>query len=144
MSTQDKYPTDLTDPQWEILQPLLPPPKWRRGGPGRPPCSRRRVINGILYVTKTGCQWCMLPPSFGRWKTVYGYFNTWSRAGVWQQVMETLTQHERTPKAASPTRRPGVWIVRVLRRQPNPRQRVTMPEKESMAASGMPWSTPWG
>ena len=102
MSTQDQYPTDLTDPQWEILQPLLPPPKWRRGGPGRPPCSRRRVINGTLYVTKTGCQWRMLPPSFGRWKTVYGYFNTWSRAGVWQQVMETLTQHERTRQGRKP------------------------------------------
>ena len=44
----------------------------------------------------------MLPPSFGRWKTVYGYFNTWSRAGVWQQVMETLTQHERTRQGRKP------------------------------------------
>ena len=95
MSTRDKYPTDLTDPQWEILQPLLPPRKWRRGGPGRPPCSRRTVINGILYLTKTGCQWSMLPSCFGHHKTVYGYFNTWSRTGVWQQLMETLTQQER-------------------------------------------------
>ena len=94
MSTQDKYPTDLTDPQWAILQPLLPPQKWRRGGPGRPPCSRRQAINGMLYLTKTGCQWRMLPPSFGRWKTVYGYFYSWRRAGVWQQVMATLTQQE--------------------------------------------------
>ena len=71
MSMQTKYATDLTDPQWELLEPLLPPRQWRWGGPGRPPCSRRQVLNGILSVTKTGCQWRMLPPEFGRWKTVY-------------------------------------------------------------------------
>ena len=86
----------------------------------------------------------MLPPSFGRWKTVYGYFNTWSRAGVWQQVMETLTQHERTRQGRKPHPLAGSVDSQRLRRQPNPRQRVTMPEKESMTVSGMPWSTPWG
>ncbi len=103
MSTPDKYPTDLTDPQWEILEPLLPPRKWRRGGPGRPPCSRRQVINGILYLTKTGCQWRMLPPTFGRWKTVYGYFHRWSRTRRWQQIMDTLTQRERQRQGRKPT-----------------------------------------
>ena len=81
MSKHIKYPTDLTEAQWQILYPLLPPRTWRAGRPGRPPCSRRQVINGILYVTKTGCQWRLLPPEFGQWKTVYGYFNTWSREG---------------------------------------------------------------
>ena len=103
MSTQTKYPTDLTDPQWQLLESLLPPRPWRPGGPGRPPCSRRQVINGILYVTKTGCQWRMLPPEFGRWKTVYGYFHRWSRAGCWQQMLETLTQRERQRQGRQPT-----------------------------------------
>ena len=103
MGTQTKYPTDLTDPQWQLLESLLPPRPWRPGGPGRPPCSRRQVINGILYVTKTGCQWRMLPPEFGRWKTVYGYFHRWSRAGCWQQMLETLTQRERQRQGRQPT-----------------------------------------
>ena len=70
MSTPDEYPTNLTDAQWQRLQPLLPPRKWRPGGPGRPPCDRRQVINGIIYLTKTGCQWELLPKTFGCWQTV--------------------------------------------------------------------------
>ena len=95
MSTLPKYPTDLTDSQWHVLSPLLPPGKWRAGGPGRPPHDQRMVINGILYLTKTGCQWEWLPKTFGCWQTVYGYFNRWSRTGVWQQVMDELTRRER-------------------------------------------------
>ncbi len=103
MSTPKKYPTDLTDKQWEILQPLFPAPKWQPGGPGCPPCDRRTVVNGIVYATKTGCQWRMLPYEFGCWQTVYGYFNRWSRQGIWQQVMEKLTRQERQRQERKPT-----------------------------------------
>jgi len=95
MSTQEEYPTHLTESQWQRLQPLLPVRKWHPGGPGRPPCDRRQILNGIIYLTKTGCQWEMLPKTFGCWQTVYGYFNTWSRDGIWQQMMDRLVQHER-------------------------------------------------
>ena len=95
MSACCQYETDLTDEQWEVLQPLLPVRQWRPGGPGRPPCDRRRVLNGILYVNKTGCQWRMLPKDFGPWETVYGYFRRWRRAGVWERVMTELRQVER-------------------------------------------------
>ena len=95
MSMHEAYPTDLTDTQYELLRLVLPEPKWRPRGPGRPPKDLRIVINGILYLNKTGCQWRMLPQGFGKWKTVYGYFNTWSRNGIWQQVLEVLTQKER-------------------------------------------------
>jgi putative transposase len=95
MSACCQYETDLTDEQWEVLSLLLPAQQWHPGGPGRPPCDRRRVLNGILYVNKTGCQWRMLPKDFGPWKTVYGYFRRWRRAGVWQWVMTDLRQVER-------------------------------------------------
>ena len=95
MSACCQYETDLTDEQWEVLSPLLPAQQWRPGGPGRPPCDRQRVINGILYVNKTGCQWRMLPKDFGHWETVYGYFRRWRREGVWQRVMTALRQVER-------------------------------------------------
>ena len=95
MSACWQYETDLTDEQWEVLHPLLPAQQWRPGGPGRPPGDRRRVINGILYVTKTGCQWRMLAKDFGHWETVYGYVRRWRRAGVWGHVMTELRQVER-------------------------------------------------
>ncbi|MBT3602766.1 MAG: IS5 family transposase [Candidatus Latescibacteria bacterium] len=102
MNTHEQYPTDLTDKQWQLIHPLLPKPKWRPGGPGRKPCDLRLVINGILYVTKTGCQWRMLPLVFGKWKTVYGYFNTWSKQGIWQSVQGALAQKERQRQGRKP------------------------------------------
>jgi putative transposase len=95
MSTVYDYPTDLTDDQWELLHPLLPERTWRPGGPGRPPCDVRRMLNGILYLNKTGCQWRLVPKEFGHWSTIYGYFKRWRQDGVWSRVMETLRQWER-------------------------------------------------
>jgi putative transposase len=95
MSTQCHYATDLTNEQWDVLQPLLPERKWRPGGPGRPPCDVRDIINGILYVNKTGCQWRMLPTNFDHWNTVYGYFRCWRCQGVWPRVMDQLRHYER-------------------------------------------------
>lgn len=95
MSTPRYYPTDLTEAQWTLLVALLPARKWRPGGPGRPPCDVRRVLNGLLYLLKTGCQWRMLPREFGKWNTVYADFTRWRRAGVWAHLMETLRQWER-------------------------------------------------
>jgi putative transposase len=103
MSTLVQYPTDLTPEQWSVLQPLLPPHKWHPGGPGRPPGELRTVLNGMVYVTKTGCQWRMLPKEFGCWQTVYGYFNRWSHQGVWQRMMEALNQQERHRQGRKPT-----------------------------------------
>jgi putative transposase len=74
MSTDYDYPTDVTDAQWELLQPMLPERTGRPGGAGRPPCDVRRMFTGILYLNKTGCQWRMLPQEFGNWSTIYGYF----------------------------------------------------------------------
>lgn len=70
MSTTRYYPTDLTEEQWVLLVSLLPGRRWRPGGPGRPPYDLRCVINGILYLLKTGCQWRMLPWEFGKWNTI--------------------------------------------------------------------------
>ena len=103
MSTPPKYATDLTDQQWPLIHPLLPLVRWQPGGPGRPPTDRRIVVNGLLYLTKTGCQWRLLPLEFGPWQTIYGYFNRWSRTGIWAQVMEQLTRQERRRQGRKPT-----------------------------------------
>jgi len=99
MSTTRYYPTDLTEAQWTLLLALLPARKWRPGGPGRPPCDLRQVLNGILYLLKTGCQWRMVPREFGKWNPLYAYFKAWRQAGVGAKLMEAFGQRER--------RRPG-------------------------------------
>ena len=65
MSTSAHYPTSLSDEQWSVLQLMLPDSKWQPGGPGRPPLDLRRVLDGMFYVHKTGCQWRMMPHDFG-------------------------------------------------------------------------------
>jgi putative transposase len=102
MCADQAYSTDLTDERWEWLQPLLPERTWRPGGPGRPPCDMRRIVNGILYVNKTGCQWRLVPKDFGHWSTIYGYFKRWRCEGVWARVMETLRQWERRDLRRNP------------------------------------------
>jgi putative transposase len=102
MSPVRDYPTDVTDAQWTVVQSLLPQPKWRPGGPGRQPYELRRVLNGIFYVTKTGCQWRMLPIDFGHWNTIYSYFRRWRQTGLWAHLLERLRQRERRRQGRSP------------------------------------------
>ena len=102
MSTVGHSPTDVNDTQWEVLQLVLPTPKWRPGGPWRTLMDLRRVINGIFYVNKTGGQWRMMPTDIGKGHTIYGSFRRWRRDGVWARVMETLHQWERQRQGRLP------------------------------------------
>lgn len=99
MSAQ--YPSDLTDGQWQVLRPLLPPPA--KTGPK--PLDRRWVLNAILYVVRTGCQWRQLPHDFPHWKSVYTVFWRWRRDGVWKRLNDALREQERrrVGKKATPT-----------------------------------------
>lgn len=100
------YPSDLTNEQWSLLEPLLPP---EVEGLGRPrEVDYREIINAILYLNRSGCQWDMPPHDLPPKSTVYGYFAKWRDEGTWQQMMDALrTQvrvaagREETPSAAS-------------------------------------------
>ncbi len=81
--------TELTDAQWERLRPLLPPQKRRTGRPSK---NHRTVINGILWVLRTGAPWRDLPERYGSWKTISSRFYRWRSAGVWQQILQKLQQ----------------------------------------------------
>ena len=81
---------ELTQEQWERIQPLLPAQKPKTG---RPSLSHRQVINGILWVLRTGAPWRDLPKRYGAWQTVSGRFYRWQRNGLWQQLLEEL-QHQ--------------------------------------------------
>ncbi len=81
------YPSDLSDREWQLLEPLLPPPK-----PGGRPITypRREIVNAIRYVLRTGCSWRMLPHDLPPWRIVFHYFRTWRRDGAWQRVHGVL------------------------------------------------------
>lgn len=81
-----KYPPDLSDKAWQALIPFLPSGKKKVDGPGRPPLALRAVVNAILYVMRTGCQWSMLPNDYPHYKSVFHYYNTWSKQGVWEKI----------------------------------------------------------
>ena len=87
MKTNQRYPTDLTDRQWDCIKELIPPAK-----PGGRPRSleMRAVINGILYIVGSGCQWRMLPHEYPAWQSVYTYFQQWRDDGTWQRIHDTL------------------------------------------------------
>ena len=87
MSQRRNYPSDLTDPEWAILEALVPPVK-RGGRPAKH--TRREIVNAILYVLRTGCQWRHLPHDLPAWGTVYTYFRRWRLDGTWQYIQETL------------------------------------------------------
>ena len=99
------YATDLTDEQWAILESLIPPTK--HGGRPRE-VDTREVVNTILYLNRTGCQWDMLPHDLLPKSTVYDYFAQWRNDGTWQRLVDTLRAQvrvaagrEATPSAAS-------------------------------------------
>jgi putative transposase len=99
------YPSDLTDEQWQLIGPLLPKRKKR----GRPPIDRRDVIDAILYVVRTGCQWRQLPLDFPKWRTVYTVFWRWRKAGVWQHIHDCLRRRVR--RAAGKKSTPSAAII---------------------------------
>lgn len=78
---------DLTDAEWEQLEPLLPDRTPRRGGRWS---DHRQVINGVLWRTRTGCPWRDLPVFYGNWKTVYSRHRRWSGDGTWERILDGL------------------------------------------------------
>ena len=94
MARTKRYASELTDDEWALLAPLLERP--RRDGRGRPrTVDRREVVNAILYVLRTGCQWRFLPEGFPSWQTVYWYFTRWTDDGTWERVNDQLRREWR-------------------------------------------------
>ena len=94
------YPSDLTDEQWELLEPLIPPA--RPGGRPRK-TDLREVVNALFYHAREGCSWRALPHDFPPWKTVYNYFRWWTWDGTWQNILDALREQVRTKAGRAPT-----------------------------------------
>ena len=90
------HPRDLTDQQWALLDPLIPEPKRRKDGRGRPWKDRRAVLNGILYILRTGAPWADLPERYPSYQTCHRRFQQWVRSGVMRGTLEALAEDLRT------------------------------------------------
>ena len=80
---------DLTDEQWQRLEPLLPMQKPKTGRPGK---DHRTIVNGILWVLRTGAPWRDLPPGYGPWRTVASRFYRWRKQGLWDRLLAEVQQ----------------------------------------------------
>jgi transposase len=99
------YPSDLSDDEWAILEPLIPP-----GKPGGRPreVEMRAVLNGIFYILRSGCAWRMLPREYPPRSTVYHYFALFRDQGIWEQIMTTLRERCRVQAGREPTPSAGI------------------------------------
>lgn len=95
------YPTDLTDKQWETIEPLFRPQK--RGF--QPKHSRREILNASFYVLRTGCAWRLLPHDFPPWTAVYSQFQRWARKGLFIKLNAFLRSRlrEKAGRSAQPS-----------------------------------------
>ena len=97
-----RYPSDLTDDEWRLVEPLIPP--GRRGG-GKRTVIMREVMNGLMYVLSTGCQWRAIPKDLPPKSTIYDYFDLWTYDGTLGRIHHALYEQcrEQTQREASPT-----------------------------------------
>jgi putative transposase len=106
MDKRPSYPSDVSDAQWAILEPLVPP--CLPGG--RPEAhSRREIINGILYVLRSGCAWRMMPHDLPPWETVFHYYWCWQEDGTWEKLHDRLRGKLR--QTLGKERQPSVGIL---------------------------------
>jgi transposase len=139
-----RYPSDLTDAEWVLIAPLIPPAK--RGGRKRA-VDVREVVNGIFYVLATGCQWRALPKDLPPKSTVHDYLTLWVWDGTLKRLHEALfvQAREQAGKEASPSaaildsqsvksaEKGGRRLIQV----------VMTRARRSRARSGTSWSTRW-
>ncbi|UQU67426.1 IS5 family transposase [Couchioplanes caeruleus] len=105
MKRERRYPSDLTDAQWEIVEPMLPLIK----EPGRiPKHPRRAIVDAILYVVRSGCSWRQLPVDFPPWQTVYWQFQQWEQRQVTERILEELREQLRLAEGREPEPSAGV------------------------------------
>jgi putative transposase len=95
------YDTDLTDDQFALIEEFLP----RRKRTGRPPADLREVVNAILYLTRSGCQWRLLPHDFPPWSTVHTWYRRWRTDGTWERINEGLRRQVREAAGRDPSPR---------------------------------------
>lgn len=139
MTSRRHYDTDLTEQQWQILEPLIPPAK-----PGGRPAKycRREIVNALLYVLRTGCAWRLLPHDFPPWRSVYGYFAQWRQDGTLQAIHYRLLSCLRLVLGRHAHPSAAVIDSQSVKTTEKGGFGVTMPAKRSAVARDISWWTP--
>src|SRR5947199_2117349 len=118
MGSSPAYPSDLTDDQWALIEPLVPVRSTRGKGSrgGRPPkFPRRRIVDAILYVVRTGCSWRQLPHDFPPWATVFWYFKQWRADGTVDRIHDALRDRVRDEAGRDPLASAGIVDAQSLK-----------------------------
>ncbi len=138
-----RYPSDLTDAEWAVLAPMIPPAK---PGGRRRSVNLREVVNGILYVLSTGCQWRALPTDLPPRSTVYDYLDLWRWDGTLERIHHELYVRcrEQAGREASPTAAilDSQSVKSAEKGGARSTRRATTRARRSRARSGTSWSTP--
>jgi putative transposase len=133
------YPSDLTDAEWAVLAPLVPPPK----PGGRPPThDRREIVNAILYVLRTGCQWRSLPHDLPPWGTAWWWFRSWRLDGTWERINAALRERVRVRAGRHPTPSAAILDSQSAKTTEKGGRAATTAARRSPAASATSSSTP--
>ena len=136
-----RFPSDLTDEEWNLVEPLIPPGK--SGGDKRR-VNMREVVNGLMYVLTTGCQWRAIPKDLPPKSSVYDYFDLWTYDGTLDRVHHTLYQqcreqgqHEASPTAAIID---SQSVKSAEKGGPASIRRATTQARKSVAKNAISWS----
>jgi transposase len=133
-----RYPSDLTDEEWRLIEPLIPPGK--PGGDKRT-VIMREVVNGLMYVLSTGCQWRAIPKDLPPKSTVYDYFDLWSWDGTLDRIHHALYQlcREQEQRDTNPTAAiiDSQIVKSAEKGGPASIRRATMRARRSRARSGI-------
>jgi putative transposase len=128
------YPTDLTDAQWARIAPLIPPAQ--PGGRHRT-VDMREVVNGLLYLLRSGCAWRLLPHDLPPWGTVHCYYRRWRLDGTWPRIHDALRAQVRVAAGREPSPSAAILDSQSVKTTEKGGRAATTRARKSPAASAI-------